>query len=70
MGELIDLRLVFEEKRILDATVRIERCSTELLVKALGQSYDGPDTAPVTGRVIPFARRRAERLSARERVGS
>jgi len=69
MGELIDLRLVFEEKRILDATVRIECCSTQLLVKALGQLHDEPDTAPATGRVIPFARRREERLSARERVG-
>ncbi len=57
MGELIDLRMVFEEKRMIDATVRIERCSTELLVKALGQPGRSTEAARPPGQLIRLAQR-------------
>ena len=61
MGQLIDLRMVFEEKRIIDATVRVERCSTELLVKALGEWRGKPEPVQDSCQLIQLAQRREAR---------
>jgi hypothetical protein len=57
MGIILDLRPIFEEKRVIDASIRLERCSSLLLKKALEWHTDTDviDAEPENDQcVIPF----------------
>jgi hypothetical protein len=60
VGQILDLRPVFDEKRLIQESVRVERCSVDLLVRALERRRSSleaslaGDVGPSRGIVVPL----------------